>query len=520
MTRKRSWDSLKKRLLAEPELHDSEWFYWDHAVWRSVGLRPAESLARKLAAALNAKWAQSGPYDEITMVGHSMGGLIVRQGYLDASGDWDPRAERTWHKYVTRIVLFAATNRGADLGRIPWLRPFAWLFERTGAYAWLPLSDFLKGSDFITNLRLRWIRYFRTARKQGLKLPTVVQLLGTEQDKLVDASDSVDMAQFEGSFQFDVPDAGHSDVYRLDTVRDAGLREVRYALIRDAFLRPESMTDNVQPAGVAADPSKTKVVFVLHGIRDSNRDWVKDAETLIKKLDPDPNTVVIAPNQGYLSALGFLFPTRRRRPTQRFKDGYSQCVAKYYDADFHFLGHSNGTYQLGRSLPRIPEMKFKRVVLVGSVLPESYDWDRLINSGQVQDLQNHMSYKDWPVGWLCSGLHGIGMLDIGTGGYFGFQQYGSMLPVCYYAGGHSAPLQPGFLDELVKYVLGEPCQVPSLPKLPYWRGVFSRACPWIARFLVVCCAGLIAWLVSASAWTTVAAVVVGLFITLILLDVI
>ena len=512
--RESNWDSLKQRLMAELDLKGSRWFYWDHRVWRSFGLRRAESLARDLAAAVNAEWARRGGYDEVVLIGHSMGGLILRQAYLHASGDLGSNPRAAWHEKVSRIILFAATNRGADLRRIHLLRPVAWLLERTSVYSWLPFSDFLRGSDFITNLRLRWIRYFRKARGEQRKLPTVVQLLGSEQDRIVDPSDSIDLAQFEGSFQFDVPGAGHSNLYRLDTLRDSEARDSRYALIRNAILRPETMVIHVLPTGVTVSKVKTIVIFVLHGIRDSDRDWVNDAANMIQNLEP--SAVVIAPNQGYLSALGFLFPNRRRRPMKRFKDSYSQCVASYDSAEFHFLGHSNGTYQLGRSLVRIPQMSFVRVALAGSVLPESYDWDQAIGT-QVMSLQNHMSYKDWAVGWLCSGLRGIGMLDIGTGGFFGFEHFKAMKTVCYYPGGHGAPLEPGRLDELVNFVLGRPYTLPALPGLPLWRGRLSRACPWIARLLAIVYVALIVWLTFPATYITLVLVVLAHVVAFVLL---
>jgi hypothetical protein len=100
-------------------------------------------------------------------------------------------------------------------------------------------------------------------------------------------------------------------------------------------------------------------------------------------------------------------------------------------------------------------MRFKRVYLAGSVLPCDYPWvKRFDYDNQLEHLRNDRSSLDWPVGILCSGLRGIGMRDIGTGGFDGFYwDEERTQEVFYYKGGHGKPLEEGNLDNIIDYIL-------------------------------------------------------------------
>jgi len=87
------------------------------------------------------------------------------------------------------------------------------------------------GSDFITDLRLQWIRHFR---ELGAGAPETVQLLGIR-DGIVTRADSIDVTQFPNAEEIEIPGANHADIYRLDKAAD---EETRFKLIRDAFLKP------------------------------------------------------------------------------------------------------------------------------------------------------------------------------------------------------------------------------------------------------------------------------------------
>jgi pimeloyl-ACP methyl ester carboxylesterase len=432
------WRPLKKRLAAEPRLADSQWLDFDHGAWPWT-LRTPQGLASVLRAKIEARWRSEGGFDEVILVGHSLGGLLVRQAFLLGSGVFEDRPQvDEWVHHVNRFVLFASVNRGFNPRNLHPLRLLYLLFKLYPLYRMTLACRLEAGSDFITDLRIRWIRHLR-----GLPSPpAVVQLLGTE-DGIVTRADSRDVTQFPNALEIEVPDANHINLYRLDRAKEP---EERYCLIRDAFMAEI-------PWKPAAPPAREKVVFILHGIRASNSGWVEQARADIDRRLPG-DVEVVTSSYGYFPALDFAVPPLRNRNIAWFKDTYSYYYALYPSAEFLFLGHSNGTYLLGRALKHVHGMRFARVLLVGSVLPREYPWGEVFGRGQVGALRNDRANRDLPVGLLCSALRGLRMRDLGTAGVDGFNFDDERTSeVFYYDGGHSMALAEKNIGNLVDYLI-------------------------------------------------------------------
>ncbi|GIF50740.1 hypothetical protein DFJ67_1850 [Asanoa ferruginea] len=461
--------------------HDAAWF-------RRGSLRQQAST---IAARIHQSWVANGGYDEIVLVGHSVGGLIVRQAYLLALAG-EPGERNPWAGKVNRVVLFASLNRGlpARFERRWWLPAAAW-FARVLPFTrhWL-IHDVLRGSAFITNLRITWVREIN-----GLAHPpNLVQFLGSE-DGLVTGDDSSDVRQFPTGRQQIIPDATHGNLIRLSV---APAPDERFRLIATAFTEPL----REDPVPEIGDAGKT-VVIALHGIRAGNTTWVRDVEDEIGSRNSDVE--VVGASYGRFSAGKFALPVTRRRFLGWLEDTYAERLALNPKATFHFIGHSNGTYLLGHSLQKIPGMRFERVLLAGSVLPVGYDWRGRREAGQVRRIRNDRAARDIPVGVLCAGLRGLGMRDVGTAGVDGFHEWDddAKSEVYYYPGGHSDALNAGNLPRLVTFVLdGTVLKQDALPRTPSAGFAFlSRAAPTLARLLVILGAAAIAAFVALGPWS-------------------
>lgn len=439
----RSWRPLLDRLMQEPETDGAEWLLWDHRLrlWSTSDMK---SLAIELRASIEERWVRAGGFDEIRLIGHSLGGLLVRQAFLLGSGAYPERPDPDpWSSRVRRIALFASANRGIEPRNWAALRVAVPLLRSIGLLRILTINEHLRGSDYLTDLRIRWIRHFLAL---GEQTPVLVQLLGTR-DAIVRREDSLDIEQFPNAVHHDIPGAAHGDVYRLDNADDP---EGRYALIRRALLDPDPphhpRIDSVH---------KDRVVFILHGIRTDNSGWVEQVRSRI--IDRDPNAEVVTASYGWFSALDCAIPPIRRRNITWFQDQYSYYFARHPKAEFHFVGHSNGTYILGQSLVHVPAMTFKRVVLAGCVLPRDFPWRERFDQRppQVDFVRNDRANRDVPVGVLAGGLRGLLMRDIGNSGVFGFNfDDDRTAEVFYHDGGHSAAVEERNLDNLVEFVLG------------------------------------------------------------------
>jgi pimeloyl-ACP methyl ester carboxylesterase len=338
-----TWNPLREKLLKEPKLTGSVWCLWNHQAQQRPWKR-ANTLARELLAFITQEWNRCGRPEQIMLIGHSMGGILVRQAYLLASGTLPERTNREkWHNKVRHIILFAGTNRGFSPERHLTTMWLARIARYTGTNRYLPYSDFLSGSDFITNLRISWLRYFPTL---GEDEPVIVQLLGDDDD-IVALNDSIDVEQFPRAYQFTVVKAQHADLYRLDTLQPIDAK-ARYELIRDAILHPQELQEQPgQPEQRNRDLATDKiVVFILHGIRADNLGWVDTTEQKIKQRAKAQgiDVEVISKGYEYFSAFQFAVPLLRRLNIRWFQDEYGDALVRHPKARFHFIGHSNGTY--------------------------------------------------------------------------------------------------------------------------------------------------------------------------------
>jgi hypothetical protein len=168
-------------------------------------------------------------------------------------------------------------------------------------------------------------------------------------------------------------------------------------------------------------------------------------------------------------------------------------------------------------------MRFKHVVLAGSVLPTTFPWDDLIAGGQVGRVLNERANRDWPVALLCNILRALRQRDVGPAGFAGFEGQ-DVEEVAYHRGDHGAALRGRNADRLVAFALDGSCsKADGLQPAGFYRQL-SNLAPWAGRIAVILAAiALGAWIVNGF-WLPigtavaragiVAAVLAGLYVVL------
>lgn len=442
----------------------------------------ADHVARGITEAWERRAAQGNPYRHVTLVGHSIGALIGRKAYVLACGEnpetpfsRDAKGERApgdlcpvlpWAAHVDRVVLLAAMNRGWTITHHLSIRQ--WLLWMLGAglanvlnlNPWRPLliSTIRRGAPFVTELRLEWLSMRRRAAEKGVGDALVVQLLGTVDD-MVSPEDNIDLVSGADFVYLDVPHSGHASIRVMDhTPQGRG----RAAILHQALTQPpdalrgaSQLLPELLPQ--TANPAVNHVVFVIHGIRDVGYWTQRIARRVVQAAAPGQVFATETSSYGYFPMLSFLLPWRRRRKVEWLMDQYTQACALYPNAldNFHFVGHSNGTYLLARALADYPACRFNRVVFAGSVVRRQYRWDRALAAGRVKQVLNYVATGDVVVALFPKAFQWVGYFDMGSAGHDGFaatHDTPAVTDVRHVRGMHGAALKEDHWDAIAQFV--------------------------------------------------------------------
>lgn len=446
------------------------------------------------------KHVQTGQYESVVLVAHSVGALLARRTLLDGQD-----SAKKWVSKVRRVVLLAGANRGwsldgdkpADLGtatRFAW-RIAEWGARLTGFGTFI--LQFQKGTPFVANLRLDWMRRMNGS-VDAVPLE-VVQMLG-DIDDIVSADDSEDLRVMASKKYalIRVRGTGHGDIIDFADAELGQYRERKLILAATAPFEAVWAQNEEQP--FTTDSTVTSVVFVLHGIRDLGR-WSSEFETEIRS-QIGGHVIIVSPRYGYLGMGPFLLPSVRSRFVRWFMDQYTETLARYPSVspdNIHFFGHSNGTFLLAAGLEEYGSMKINRVVFAGSVVPKNYDWDKRIQDHQVQSVRNYVGTEDWvvalfprlfelrPALWLKNPLGSAGFNGFDDGGACGSEvtvRSKNVSNVCFVKGEHGA--FEGRVTEIVQFLLSDHPPAAKLDQRPLAGKVLAyRATVWLVWLLIV-----------------------------------
>jgi hypothetical protein len=407
------------------------------------------NVSDRIAAEIDAYYTKhAAEISHIILCGYSLGAMLVRRAFLDASGLGYPEGQkRPWAAAVERIVLVGAICRGFHFSRLPFQhRVVLWLAARLGLAK--ALRSAFVGEPWASNVRLDWITYWRDHETR----PRVVNIRGTE-DNLVYDEDAVDVEKDPLAAYVKVIGANHDSVIQPT---EKNFDQLLEAFVGDPAARVAPVTE-----------SKDRVYFLLHGMRSSKYFM----QELAERLRHGTNIVVRNLEYDYISLLAFLSPSYRHVTASKFTDEFIQRFAENPHARFIFAGHSNGTCILGEAIQNAPRMKFDRLYFGGSALPRSFDWHTLISRKQVYFVRSDHGSKDWAVGILARAIEQMSprlsfLRGVGSGGYDGFK-YGdlSRLNEPWFEGYHSAMFEKG-IDSIVDFLTAEERRTLPETKIP------------------------------------------------------
>jgi alpha-beta hydrolase superfamily lysophospholipase len=484
------------------------------------------AIVRDLLDAVDARVAaaeQAGaPLHRIVLAGHSLGALLARKLYVVACGETDDApfeavlrgttaddariAPRAWAGMVDRIVLLAGMNRGWRLSHHISLKlaPM-WAvgsliaeFIHIVSGRWPLICTIRRGAEFITQLRIQWLAMRRRALRDGATAgrALTVQLLGSRDD-MVAPEDNVDLVSGQDFVYVDVPFSGHADVIETEDPHEGAGRREKIALAlrgSEAELKAEEIVPSDEKFS-APDEAVEHVAFVIHGIRDRGYWTHKIARRIRSRAKSDGNAwATETSSYGYFPMLPFLFTRYRRRKVEWLMDQYAEARARYPNARFSYVGHSNGTYLLAKAMALYPCCRFERVVFAGSVVPRRYDWRRRMRGDrpQVGSALNFVATGDWVVAFFPKLFQLFGSKELGSAGHDGFVDFGGderMREVRFVEGGHDAAIREQLWDVIADFVVSgrlDPARVPNrIPHRSEFVKFYGSFPPLVWYFIVL-----------------------------------
>jgi hypothetical protein len=155
-----------------------------------------------------------------------------------------------------------------------------------------------------------------------------------------------------------------------------------------------------------------KLVITLHGIR-TFAPWQKDLADELSKAGFYTKSL----HYGYFSGIKLILPSRRKKQIEWLRDQYTQITREYPGVVPSIIAHSFGTYMVASALEMFDGIKFDQIILCGSIIPQDFNWDELVNSNQINRVLNECAKKDIVVRiapWFIQ--------DAGSSGAHGFDQ--------------------------------------------------------------------------------------------------
>lgn len=384
-------------------------------------------------------------YREIVLMGHSMGGMLLRKAIVWGSGfeedrqEFGLRGKRPWLDRVSRFVSLASINRGWSIEPRPNNMRFStyisiWIGERLArlSQSGRLILALQRGSPFVADARVQWIALCRGEASDAIRIPQTIHLLG-DRDDIVSKDDSMDLIAAKDTIFVTLQDTGHGEI---GAALGGGNNLADQARRSKVCLALQGQLGQLEPdkaVTLMEDLSVSRIVYVMHGIRDYG-EWTDRLRTMIEGEAAAKGERLATVNQkyGHFPMLPFLLYWDRQRNVRLFMDEYTENRARFPRArTFDYVGHSNGTYILASALQNYKTLEVERVYFAGSVVPKHYAWRELADRGRVKHLANVVAAGDWVVALFprffeqLAEWRGVrsagGFLDIGSGGFRGFQ---------------------------------------------------------------------------------------------------
>jgi len=141
-----------------------------------------------------------------------------------------------------------------------------------------------------------------------------------------------------------------------------------------------------------------KPIICIHGIRRQER-WFDTLKNHLYEYENKNSNVeyfIEVFENKFWSVFRLIFPWWRERKIKEFQEFYLD-IRKRYNEIPHLVCHSFGSYIFFKSIQKYEEIKFDKVIMVGSILDPNIKWDEFFKKKQINKMLHEYGKKDWIV---------------------------------------------------------------------------------------------------------------------------
>jgi len=135
--------------------------------------------------------------------------------------------------------------------------------------------------------------------------------------------------------------------------------------------------------------TKRKIVVSLHGIRTRGI-WQKDLSPLIS----EQGWIYYPLDYGWFSVVFFIPAIFRRKKIEWLRNRYREVRNRYPEVIPSIIAHSFGTWILCKAIWKYENLRFDKIILAGSIVPNDFDWRTIYDRNQVAAVRNDSGSKD------------------------------------------------------------------------------------------------------------------------------
>jgi len=139
-----------------------------------------------------------------------------------------------------------------------------------------------------------------------------------------------------------------------------------------------------------------RLLFTIHGIRTLGA-WQDALNPVLKER----GWTHCAFKYGYFSLPRFLNKWSRKKIAEDFHEWYLRRRSKFEPDDRirrvkrpSIIAHSFGSLVVGETMAKYKEIKFDKIILCGSILPNDFNWRELLSRNQVWGIRNEFGFRD------------------------------------------------------------------------------------------------------------------------------